>query len=229
MLHRYTRAGLAGAALLLAAPLVLPISAQQARTPAAGTPAAGVPPCSHGPADDEAVMVTATVRAERARIRAVVDTTLRGLGYAVSGRETTLDQVVTEPRFTWPVGTESEPWHGAVNPGVQIIVDLEPVGDSTRLHVASSAVCALAADSAGPSPAKVESNLETLSAVQVATALATAFAPAAPDSSATADSAHARADSTRAPADSTRAGRPPRRAKASVPPPPRHRRPASPK
>lgn len=196
---------------LTAAVLALPwlptsAAAQQASAP---TPAlAAASPCAHGPADDKAVMVTATVLVGRPRIRAVVDTALRGLGYAVSARETTPDQIVTEPRFTWPEGTESESWHGSASPGVQLVVDLEAAGDSTRVHVASSAVCALPADSAAPPPAKVESNLETMSAVQAATAIARALLPpAAPDSPTASRDSTARADSAKASAPPPKAKR----------------------
>jgi hypothetical protein len=63
-----------------------------------------------------------------------------------------------------------EKWHGAENPGVQVVVDLESHGDTTLVRVAASAVCALEA-AAGAKPGAVENQLETKSAVQVATEL----------------------------------------------------------
>jgi hypothetical protein len=126
--------------------------------------------CPHGAADDKATLVSAAVTAPPAAIGPAVDSTLGRLGYAADTAESRPGQWVTLPRFTWPPGMADETWHGAENPGVQIVVDLEPHGDTTLVRVAASAVCALEA-AAGTRPGGVENRLETKSAVQVATEL----------------------------------------------------------
>ena len=153
--------------------LCSPACAPAQRAPPAVLPAA--PACSEGPADDTSILVGATVVAPRPVIRHTVDSVLADLGYSISVAESRLDQWVTVPRFTWPPGSEHDPWHGDVNPGVQVIVDLAPAHDSTRVSVAASAVCAIESAEAGGRAGSVERTLETVTAVQTASRIAGAL------------------------------------------------------
>ena len=155
------------AALMAATPAVA--SAQRTDTTAA-------PPCSGGAADDAATMVSVVLPQSLRAIATEVDSALHTLGYVVSPAESRPGQWVTVPRFAWPAGSEAEPWHGAERPGVQLIVDVEPEKDGVRFSVAASAVCRVT------TPDGVETQLETVSALQVASAVTTrlnALAPAA--------------------------------------------------
>ncbi len=143
----------------------LPVAAA-GQTPADS--AAAPARCVRGQADEDATLVSAQVAATPTRLNATIDTVLRDLGYRVSTAETRLDQWVTLPRFAWPAGTEHENWHGADNPGVQVIVDVAPDSGGTRLSVAAAAVCLVGTLVESRRPGSVESMMETLSAVQVA-------------------------------------------------------------
>ena len=136
--------------------------------------AAAVPPCSSGAADDAATMVSVVLPHALRVIAGEVDSTLHALGYAVSTAESGPGQWVTLPRFAWPAGSEAEPWHGTERPGVQLVVDLEPDGEGTRFSVAASAVCRVA------EPAGVETQLETVAALQVASTVTTRLNALAP-------------------------------------------------
>ncbi len=150
--------------------LVLAVVAAPSRAAAQQAPA-----CPHGAADDKATLVSATVTAPSSAIGPAVDSTLRQLGYAADSAESRPGQWVTLPRFTWPPGMADAKWHGADDPGVQVVVDLEPHGDTTLVRVAASAVCALESAAAGAKPGSVENDLETKAAVQVATELVEAL------------------------------------------------------
>lgn len=141
------------------------LSAQQADTAAA---------CAGGAADDAATMVSVVLPQGLRAIATEVDSALHTLGYVVSAAESRPGQWVTVPRFAWPAGSEAEPWHGSERPGVQLVVDLEPDKDGTRFSVAASAVCRVT------TPDGVETQLETVAALQLASAVATRLNAMAP-------------------------------------------------
>ena len=130
--------------------------------------------CAAGAADDAATMVSVVLPQPLRAIATEVDSALHGLGYMVSAAESRPGQWVTVPRFAWPEGSDTEPWHGAERPGVQLVVDLEPDKDGTRFSVAASAICRVT------TPEGVETQLETVSALQLASAVATRLNALAP-------------------------------------------------
>ena len=115
--------------LLLAAFLGVPAAAQQ--------PA--VPSCPHGAADDEATMVSVVVAGDPVALHLVIDSVLTDLHYRLSTAESSLDQWVTQSKFGWPDGSELAGKAGAPDPGVQVIVDLEPDTGGTMVAVPLSA------------------------------------------------------------------------------------------
>ena len=123
--------------------------------------------CAGGPADDAATMVSVVIAQPFPVIATEVDSALQTLGYTVSLAESRPGQWVTMPRFTWPAGSENEGWHGTERPGVQLVVDLAEERGGTRFSVAASAVCRVS------TPEGVETQLETVAALQVASAVAT--------------------------------------------------------
>lgn len=151
-------AALVGATIGTAAPR--PAIAQQ--------PAAGARTCPHGAADDDATMVSVVVAGNRVRLRQAVDSALATLSYRVSAAQSALDQWVTESKFGWPAGSDLAGRPDAPDPGVQVIVDLEPDTAGTMVHVAASAVCLVGTLAESRRPGSPEMAIETVSAVQVA-------------------------------------------------------------
>ena len=131
-------------------------------------PAPAAPACPHGVADDEATMVSVVVPGDTLRLHLVVDSVLADLHYTLSRAETTPDQWVTLSKFGWPEGSELAGKAAAPDPGVQIIVDLEPDTAGTMVHVAASAVCLVGTMAESRRPGSPEMAIETVSAVQVA-------------------------------------------------------------
>jgi len=126
------------------------------------------PACPHGAADDEATMVSVVVPATGVRLHLVIDSVLAELHYTLSTAETTPDQWVTQSKFGWPDGSELAGKADAPDPGVQVIVDLEPDTGGTMVHVAASAVCLVGTMAESRRPGSPEMAIETVSAVQVA-------------------------------------------------------------
>ena len=135
---------------------------------AAAQTAAAAGSCPHGPADDDATMVSVVVAGNRIRLRQAVDSTLALLNYRISAGQTSLDQWVTESKFGWPAGSDLAGKPDAPDPGVQVIVDLEPDTAGTMVHVAASAVCLVGTMAESRRPGSPEMAIETVSAVQVA-------------------------------------------------------------
>jgi hypothetical protein len=113
-------------------------------------------------------MVSVVVPGGGLRLRQAVDSTLSTLGYRVSGAQSALDQWVTEAKFGWPAGSDLAGRADAPDPGVQVIVDLEPDTAGTMVHVAASAVCLVGTLAESRRPGSPETAIETVSAVQVA-------------------------------------------------------------
>ncbi|MBA2627700.1 MAG: hypothetical protein H0U85_06780 [Gemmatimonadales bacterium] len=157
-------------AAILFVPVVLASTAiAQAAPSAAPAPAT----CADSRADDRATLVSVVVHDDLRHLGSAVDTVLAELGYRISGTESGIGQWVTVARFGWPAGSAQDAWHGVDQPGVQIVVDLSPDSGGTRLSIAAGAVCRVSADAAGEQrSASVENTIETVSAMEVATALA---------------------------------------------------------
>lgn len=127
--------------------------------------------CAAGAADDRSVMVSTTLPDSLPAVAALADAALTSLGYALSEVESRPDQRVSRPRTAWPAGTDGEPWHAGEPPPLQVVVDLERTGNGTAVRVVASALCRLQVPDDGDA-AGAEHRLETLAAVEVATALA---------------------------------------------------------
>jgi hypothetical protein len=155
--------------LLCALALAAPVRRAGAQQPVATAPDS----CPRGAADDKSMMVSAVIADSLPRISATINSVLSDLGYRLSVLESSIGQWVTLPRFDWPSGTERETWHGAESPGVQLVVDLEPAERGIRLRVAANAVCLVGTMAESERPNSVESMVETLSAMQVATEVST--------------------------------------------------------
>lgn len=154
----------------LALPRAAALAAALVSVPALATAQQPPPPraCPRGAADDDATMVSVVVAGNRIRLRQVVDSTLVLLNYRVSTGQTSLDQWVTEPKFGWPASSGLAGKPDAPDPGVQVIVDLEPDTAGTMVHVAASAVCLVGTMAESRRPGSPEMAIETVSAVQVA-------------------------------------------------------------
>jgi hypothetical protein len=111
--------------------------------------AAAQPSCRHGPADDRGISVSLAALAHPTRVAAVVDSVLRAQGYAVSASPEGVGSWRVAPRFTWLPEVESESWHGAEHPGVQVTVRTEARGDSTGVAVGAQALCRVPAVQGG--------------------------------------------------------------------------------
>lgn len=127
--------------------------------------------CPRGAADDEATMVSALVAAAPRELNAAIDSTLHDLGYRVSTAETGVEQWVTVPRLAWPAGASQARWPADSNPGVQLIVDVTPDSTGLKLRVAASAVCLVGTMAESKRPGSPESAIETMSAMEAATAV----------------------------------------------------------
>jgi hypothetical protein len=155
--------------LLCALALAFPARRAGAQQPAATAPDS----CPRGAADDKSMMVSAVIADSLPRISATIDSVLSDLGYRLSVIESSIGQWVTLPRFDWPSGTEHETWHGTESPGVQLVVDLEPAERGIQLRVAANAVCLVGTMAESEGANSVESMVETLSVMQVATEVST--------------------------------------------------------
>jgi hypothetical protein len=140
------------------------------------------PPCRNGPADEKRIRVDATVPAPLATVYQLGDSVLQAHGYTWTAAGPVSERV-TAPRYTWPPGSEGEPWHGAESPGLVIIFSAFTAHDSTRLSVSSEVVCRVSAPEVEPADSSVESQLRVLGLVEVVSGLAEALrhrlAPAA--------------------------------------------------
>lgn len=84
-------------------------------------------------------------------------------GFAIADSSSVRGEIVTQPKFSWPTGTESENWHPESSPGVALIIAAVATGtDSTAFAVTAIAPVQHAESEAGLS------NLRSISALQVA-------------------------------------------------------------
>ncbi len=132
------------------------------------------PACPNGPADEKSIRVDATVAAPLATVYQLGDSVLRAHGYTWTAASPVSERV-TAPRYTWPPGSESEPWHGTESPGLVIIFSAFTAHDSTRLSISSQVVCRVSAPEVEPTDSSVESQLRVLGAVEVVSGLADAL------------------------------------------------------
>jgi hypothetical protein len=152
--------------LLLLLPLLLTLSAPlRAQT---------APSCPNGLADGRSIRVDATVAIPLRTLYQVGDSVLAAHGF----HWTTASPVsarITAPRFTWPAGSENEPWHGAENPGLIITISGFTAHDSTRFSISSEVLCRISSAEVEPTDGSVESQLRVLGAMEIVTGISDAL------------------------------------------------------
>ncbi|MBC7895123.1 MAG: hypothetical protein H7066_06905 [Cytophagaceae bacterium] len=94
---------------------------------------------------------------------------LRELGYAVL-EHAPPRELITAPSYVWPAGTESEGWHGAEHPGVELSLFTRAVGDSTHVTIGARALCLVRGPGETSPSTEVGKSLESVSTLQAMTA-----------------------------------------------------------
>lgn len=84
-------------------------------------------------------------------------------GYTIADSSTSAGHILTAPRYAWPAGTEKESWHGRESPGVVLLIDARPKGDSTAISIQGRSPTAR-----GWTDAKVASQFEMMSVLMFA-------------------------------------------------------------
>lgn len=144
----------AAAALLLAAPL----SAQDGKAPE----------CRHGPADDQAILITGSHAVHPTRLASVVDSVLEQGGYTVLRSPPAEGRWQIAPRFTWTADEKDIAGEADDHPGVDLFVSSQVRGDSTRLEVGARVLCQMAGAGA---KADESTALEAMAAIMVESAI----------------------------------------------------------
>jgi hypothetical protein len=111
------------------------------------------------PDDSTGSSISGTFRARPEPLYAAGAAALRGLGYAVL-ENLPPRELITAPSYSWPAGTESEPWHGSEHPGVELFLFTRAAGDSTTVTIGARALCRVAGASRGERNSEVGRNLE---------------------------------------------------------------------
>ena len=110
--------------------------------------------------------MSATIAGGVPQALAMIAGVLNQKGYEISDSSASAGWLITAPKYTWPLDSEKQDWHGAESPGVVLSIRLMRAGDSTRVEIS------------GRSPVKpgwkdedVASTLEMLSVFEIAAAL----------------------------------------------------------
>ena len=123
----------------------------------------------------------ATLHQSHATVAHAVDSLLAALGYVLDSAASKNDRRVTRLRPGWPKGTENERWHGAVSPGVKLIVVLQPQGDSTTVIVDAQIGCGSQASRGRAESGHALLTLKLTAELQINNALTALPAVFAPD------------------------------------------------
>jgi hypothetical protein len=97
--------------------------------------------CRRGPADGEGVEVNVAVAAHPTRVAAVLDSLLAAQGYTLVHSPRGAGEWRVEPRFTWVQKGFDPEWTRKEHPGVQLSLETEEDGDSTRVSASARALC----------------------------------------------------------------------------------------
>lgn len=135
--------------------------------------------CVNGPAAGKQIRVDATVALPLATVYHLGDSILTAHGFQWKAASDVAARVTT-PRFEWPPGTESEPWHGAESPGLVITFSAFAAHDSTRLSILSEVVCRVSPPEVELADSSVESQLRVFGAVEIVSGLREALHRPAP-------------------------------------------------
>jgi hypothetical protein len=135
--------------------------------------------CPNGLADDKSIRVDATVAVPLSTLYEVGDSVLTAHGFQWTAT-TPVSARITAPRYTWPPGSEGEPWHGTESPGLVITLSAFAAHDSTRLSILSQVRCRVSAPAVEPTDSSVESQLRVLGAVEIVSGLSDALRQRSP-------------------------------------------------
>jgi hypothetical protein len=130
--------------------------------------------CPKGPADEKSIRVDATVAVPLRTLYHLGDSVLTAHGFQWTATSE-VSARVTAPRFAWPAGSETEPWHGTESPGLVIVISAFTAHDSTRFSISSQVRCRVSSPEVEPTDASVESQLRLLGAMEIVTGLTEAL------------------------------------------------------
>jgi hypothetical protein len=130
--------------------------------------------CPNGLADDKSIRIDATVAVRLSTVYQLADSVLAAHGFQWTAASP-VSARVTKPRFSWPPGSESEPWHGTESPGLVLTFSAFTAHDSTRFSVSSQVLCRVSAPEVEPADSSVESQLRLLGAVEFVSGLSEAL------------------------------------------------------
>ena len=153
-------------------------SACAARQPAAApnappaTSAVAVNTCAVPSQESAFTIIGATLAKPQARLFRAAAGALRAQGFIIIASDSVAGTLSTDHRFEWPTGTETETWHGDVNPGVQVTVRAEARGaDSTAFQVGARALCLVPEPGQSAPSAKVGKTMEMITALKIVNAV----------------------------------------------------------
>ena len=140
-------------------------ASSDAATPTSRTARAVVaPPCAT-PDDSTGTSMSGTFLGRPEALYAAGSAALRELGYAVL-EHAPPRELITAPSYKWPAGTESEGWHGAEHPGVELSLYTRAAGDSTVVTIGARALCLVRSPGESTPSADVGKSLESVSTLQ---------------------------------------------------------------
>ena len=117
-------------------------------------------------------IIGATLAKPQARLFSAASGALRAQGFTIVESDSVAGTLATGPRFTWPMGTEEEKWHGEANPGVQVMVRSVARGaDSTAFQVGARALCLVPELGQSAPSAKVGKTMEMITALKIVNAV----------------------------------------------------------
>lgn len=97
--------------------------------------------CAAGEAAGDGIVMSATLARPASAIAERVKVAADSLHYSFAFADAAQGRWRTHPLFRWPPGTERESGDGTQHPGSILYVTTEPIGDSTKVEVASHLAC----------------------------------------------------------------------------------------
>ncbi len=140
-------------------------SSAEGTTSAPRASRAALQPTCATPDDSTGTSMSGTFAGRPEAFYAAGSATLRELGYAVL-EHAPPRELITAPSYIWPAGTESEGWHGAEHPGVELSLYTRAVGDSTQVTIGARAICLVRGPGDAAPSADVGKSLESISTLQ---------------------------------------------------------------
>jgi len=132
--------------------------------------------CAKGASTADMTVVSVATARPAVRVAAVLDSVLRTSPRVIDFRAPDQGNWRGAPTFTWPAGSASEGWHGAVSPGYILFASAAPAGDSTKVQIGAQVLCR----PEGGSNDNVETTLSLFAAVWTVTDLTKALGDSTP-------------------------------------------------